>query len=190
MQPEESLLRIVGIAGSLRKASFNRALLETARGRSPAGFQIEIHPLDAIPLYNQDIEDQGIPAAVQELRDAIYAADAVLLATPEYNSGIPGVLKNGIDWLSRPPKPHPFDGRPVGIMGTTPGGFGTRAAQYQLRQVLVPLNAHVMAQPMMLVPGAGDKFDEQVVLTDEKTLVFLDQFLAGFAAWTRRLRGR
>ncbi|MBZ0110962.1 MAG: NAD(P)H-dependent oxidoreductase [Thermoanaerobaculia bacterium] len=185
MQNEASPLYIVGIAGSLRKASYNRALLAAARQRAPTGVQIEIHTLDPIPLYNQDIENQGIPTAVQKLRDAIYAADAVLLVTPEYNSGIPGVLKNTLDWLSRPPKPHPFDGRPVGIMGTTPGGFGTRAAQYQLRQVLVPLNAYVMAQPMMLVPGAGDKFDEEQTLTDEKTLAFLDRYLTSFSAWTR-----
>ncbi|HUD70946.1 MAG TPA: NADPH-dependent FMN reductase, partial [Dongiaceae bacterium] len=133
--------QIVGIAGALRHASYNRALLRAAVEAAPPGMSIAVHTLDDIPLYNGDVEAAGIPPAVTALKSAIRAADGLLIMTPEYNHGMPGVLKNAVDWLSRPPKPQAFDQKPVAIGGATPGGFGTRGAQYQLRQCLTPLNA-------------------------------------------------
>jgi chromate reductase len=150
---------------------------------------IAIHPLDPIPLYNGDIEAEGIPPGVMALRDAIRAADGLLIITPEYNHGMPGVLKNAVDWLSRPPKPQAFDAMPVAIGGTTPGGFGTRGAQYQLRQCLTPLNAFVMPQPSLMLPAAQEKFDASGALLDAKARETLQKFLAGFAAWIARVGG-
>jgi chromate reductase, NAD(P)H dehydrogenase (quinone) len=183
---EERTLRIAGIIGSLRKGSLNRALLEAARELAPEGMEIIPHALNAVPLYDGDVEAAGVPAAVTGLRAEIEAADGVLIATPEYNHGVPGVVKNTVDWLSRPPRPHAFDAKPVAVMGATPGGFGTRAAQYQLRQSLTALNAYVLPQPQMLVRGAATLFDDSLRLTDEKTREFLARFLATFGDWVRR----
>ena len=180
---------VVGIAGALRRASYNRALLRAAVEEAPAGMTIAIHALDGIPLYDGDVEAAGIPEPVTALKAAIRAADGLLIITPEYNHGIPGVLKNAVDWLSRPPKPQAFDAKPVAIGGTTPGGFGTRAAQYQLRQSLTPLNAFVMPQPSLMLPGAQDKFDAGPSLVDAKARETLSRFLAGFAAWIGRVGG-
>jgi chromate reductase len=181
--------QVVGLAGSLRKSSYNRALLRAAIGLAPPGMTITVHTLDAIPLYNGDVEAAGTPEAVTALGAAIRAADGLLLVTPEYNHGIPGVLKNAIDWLSRPPKPQAFDATPVAIGGATPGGFGTRGAQYQLRQCLTPLNAFVMPQPSLMLPAAPEKFDAAGTLVDAKTRETVQRFLAGFAAWIARLGG-
>jgi len=182
-------LRITSIAGSLRKASINRALLVAAQDLAPEDLEIKIIPIDGIPLYNGDLELEGVPASVTALRQEIEAADGLLIATPEYNSGIPGVLKNTLDWLSRPPRPQAFEAKPVGLLGATPGGFGTRAAQFQLRQCLAPLNACVMAQPQMLVRSASTLFDEELRLTDEKTRERLLRFLTAFGEWVRRVGG-
>lgn len=178
---------VVGIAGALRQGSYNRALLRAAVESAPPGMTIAIHTLDAIPLYNGDVEAAGIPAPVTALKEAIRAADGLLILTPEYNHGMPGVLKNAVDWLSRPPKPQAFDAKPVAIGGATPGGFGTRGSQYQLRQCLTPLNAFVMPQPSLMLAGAQEKFDGTPALIDPKTRETLQRFLAGFAAWIARL---
>lgn len=180
---------VIGIAGSLRKASYNRALLRAAVEQAPPGLSIAVESLDAIPLYNGDVEAAGIPASVTALRDAIRAADGLLIITPEYNHGVPGVVKNAVDWLSRGPKPQAFDAKPVAIGGTTPGGFGTRAAQYQLRQALTPLNAFVMPQPSLMLPGAQEKFDAGPALVDARARETLSRFLAGFTAWIGRVGG-
>ena len=184
----ETPLRILGIPGSLRRASLNRALLRAAAHATPETVDLTLISLDDIPFYNEDVEKLGIPNSVVDLRQAVASADGILIATPEYNSGVPGVLKNSLDWLSRPPKPQPFEDKPVGVLGATPGSLGTRAAQYQLRQTLAPLNAHVMAQPMMFVSGAYSKFDENGQLTDSKTTDYLNRYLTAFAAWIRRLQ--
>lgn len=181
-------LRIVGIPGSLRRGSFNRALLRAAVGLAPPELAIDTWPLDAVPLYDGDVEAQGLPEAVHGLREAVAAADGLLIATPEYNHGVPGVVKNAVDWLSRPPKPHALESKPVGLMGATPGRFGTRAAQYQLRQALTPLNAFVMPQPQILVTGVRDKLDDELRLTDEPTRDRLERYLKAFAGWVRRFR--
>jgi chromate reductase len=179
-------LRIAGIPGSLRQGSYNRALLRAAVEAAPDGLEIETHSLDAVPLYNGDVEAEGLPAGVAALREAVEKADGVLIVTPEYNHGVPGVVKNAVDWLSRPPKPQSLDGKPVALMGATPGQFGTRASQYQLRQCLTPLNCFVMPQPQVLVFGAAGKFDDDLRLVDERTRELLERFLAAFAHWVRR----
>jgi chromate reductase len=181
-------LRIAGIPGSLRRGSFNRALLRVAVELAPEELEIRTHPLDDVPLYNGDVEATGIPPPVAALRAAVEAADGVLIVTPEYNHGVPGVMKNAVDWLSRPPRPQAFDGKPVGLMGATPGHFGTRGSQYQLRQSLTPLNAFVMPQPQVLVFDAASRFDDDLRLSDERTRELLERFLATFAAWVRRFR--
>lgn len=181
-------LRIVGVPGSLRRGSFNRALLRAAVEVAPEELEIGVHPLDDVPLYDGDVEAAGVPPGVAALRAAVETADGVLIVTPEYNHGVPGVMKNAVDWLSRPPRPQAFDGKPVGIMGATPGRFGTRASQYQLRQSLTPLNAYVMPQPQMLVLGARELFDDDLQLTDQGTRERLGSFLGAFAAWVRRFR--
>lgn len=183
----ETELRIVGLAGSLRQGSYNRALLRAAQELAPDGLTLEIHTLEEISLYNADVEAEGVPPPVTALRSAIEAADGVLIATPEYNSGIPGVLKNTIDWLSRPPRPQTFDGVPVAVMGATPGLFGTRSAQLQLRQILGHLAALVMPQPQVLLMGAKDRFDADLRLTDEDARRRVERLLTAFAAWIRRL---
>ena len=182
-------LNVVAIPGSLKRASINRALLCAAAELAPEGLAIRVHGLEEIPLFNEDVEAQGMPAGVQVLRRAAAEADALLIATPEYNHSVPGVLKNAVDWMSRPPKPHPFDGKPVGVLGATPGAFGTRAAQYHLRQTLSALNAYVLPQPQILVRGASQLFDADGRLTDEATRNALSRYLTSFEAWIRRVGG-
>jgi chromate reductase, NAD(P)H dehydrogenase (quinone) len=179
---------VVGIAGSLRKASYNRALLRTAQELAPEGLRIEIHDLDEIPLYNEDVEKAGVPPAVDALRRAVAAADGLLFATPEYNHGVPGVLKNAFDWLSRPPRGSVLDGKPAALMGASPGMTGTARAQSQLRLSLVFTNTPAMLQPEVLVGRAHEKFDAEGRLTDEKTREFLGLFLQRFAEWIDRFR--
>ncbi len=184
-------MKIVGMVGSLRRQSIHRALLEEARARIggvDAAVELGVVGLEGVPLFDQDVEAEGIPEGVAALRAEIERADGVLIATPEYNHGVPGVLKNAIDWLSRPPRPHPFDGKPVGVAGATPGAFGTRAAQYQLRQSLTALNALVMPQPQLLIRGAGSVFDDEGKLIDSGTAEHLERFLAALVAWVERLR--
>ena len=178
--------QIVGIAGSLRQASFNRALLRAATELAPATLRITTHDLLAIPLYNGDVETVEVPRAVLALREAVQAADGLLIATPEYNHGVPGVLKNTIDWLSRPPRASALNGKPAAIMGATPGVGGTARGQSQLRQAFVFTNTYAMAQPEVLVAKANEKFDASGTLTDQPTREFLGKFLAAFAAWIER----
>lgn len=181
--------KIAGLVGSLRKGSYNRALMRAAIESAPPELEIEIAEILDVPLYNQDVEDEGLPESVVELKRRVEEADAVLIATPEYNQSVPGVLKNAIDWLSRPPKPQSLDGKPAAIMGATPGMWGTRAAQYHLRQSLVGVNALTMPQPMMLVKGAASVFDGDLKLVDEKTGEFLAKFLASFTRWIATVNG-
>jgi chromate reductase len=180
-------MRILGIAGSLREASYNRAALRAAQELAPDGMRIDSFDLGAIPLYNEDVRSQGYPAPVTELRDRIRAADGLLIVTPEYNYSIPGVLKNAIDWASRPPE-QPFDGKPVAVMGASMGAMGSSRAQYHLRQCCVFLNALVMNRPEVMIATAQNRFDANGTLTDQPTRDFLAAYLAAFQAWVLRLR--
>lgn len=181
------VVRVAGIAGSLRKASYNRSLLRAAQQAAPERLRIEIHELDAVPLYNEDVEAAGVPPGVAELRQAIADADGLLIATPEYNHGVPGVMKNAIDWLSRPPRGSVLSGKPAAILGASPGMTGSARGQSQLRQAFVFTNTPAMLQPEILVARAHEKFDDQGRLTDEKTRQFLGQFLERFVEWIDRL---
>lgn len=180
-------MHILGLSGSLRSASYNSAALRACADLLPPGVTLSSFDLAAIPLYNEDVRVQGLPEPVQQLRAQIGAADALLIATPEYNYSIPGVLKNAIDWASRPPE-QPFNGKPVALIGATPGGFGTSRAQYHLRQVFVYLNAHLLSQPEVFISAAPSKFDEHGRLADAATAEQLGKLLAALAAWARRLR--
>jgi chromate reductase len=181
-------VRIAGISGSLRRASYNTALLNAAASLAPDGVFIERVDISAIPLYNDDVrEESGFPAAVQQLRESVRSADGVLIATPEYNYSIPGVLKNAIDWASRAPD-QPFNDKPVAIMGASPGLFGTARGQYHLRQVFVFLNAHVMTRPELMVSSVSTKFDQDGNVTDDRTRESLRAHVAAFVSWIERLR--
>jgi chromate reductase, NAD(P)H dehydrogenase (quinone) len=180
---------VCAIAGSLRRGSYNRALLEAARELAPEGMEIRIFErLGDIPLFNPDLEAEGDPEAVQALKRAIGDADALLIATPEYNQGVPGVLKNALDWASRPPRKSVLGGKPTAIFGASPASTGTARAQSQLRQTFVFTDTPVLAQPEILVYRAQEKFDERGRLTDEKTRAYVARLLARLADWTRRLR--
>lgn len=181
-------IRILGFAGSLRRESYNRALLRAAQALTPQGMTIDLFDLAPIPLYNADVEAQGDPEAVASFKAAIRQADALLIACPEYNHGVPGVLKNAIDWASRPPRDAALDRKPLALMGASPGMTGTARGQSQLRQALVFTNCYALPQPEMLVARAHEKFDAKGILTDEKTRDFLRQLLHALADWTMRLR--
>ncbi len=182
-------LRVLGIAGSLRAGSYNRALLRAARELAPEGMEIEVFErLREIPPFDQDVEARDEPEPVAALKDAIRSADALLIATPEYNYGIPGVLKNAIDWASRPPQTSPLRHKPAAIMGATPGLGGTIRAQLQLRQAFLFTQTHALLQPEILVANARERFDEAGRLTHEATRKFVRMQLEALRAWTVRLR--
>jgi len=176
---------IIGIAGSLRTGSFNAALLREAARSAPPGVEVVIKLIAAIPLYNGDEEEQaGIPTPVQELKDAIAAAQGLLLATPEYNNAMPGVLKNAIDWLTRPPSDitRVFGGKPVAIMGATPGGFGTILSQNAWLPVLRTLGTKPWFGGRLLVSHAHQVFGDRGEITDVRLTEQIRQFVQGFAA--------
>jgi chromate reductase len=182
-------MQVLGIAGSLRTGSYNRALLRAAQELAPQGMTLVTFELDAIPPYNADVEAQGFPAPVVAFKDAIAAADALLIATPEYNHSIPGVLKNALDWASRPAGNTPLNGKPAAIMGASTSAIGTARAQQHLRLVCSYLNMPLLNQPEVLVARARDKFDASGRLTDEPTRQFLYKFLQAFAQWVARVEG-
>jgi chromate reductase len=180
-------ISVLGFAGSLRQGSYNKAALRAALELAPAGMTIETFDLAPIQPYNEDVKQQGFPPPEQEFRERIRAADALLIVTPEYNRGVSGVLKNAIDWASRPPD-QPFNDKPTAIFGASPGAIGTAVAQYELRRYLGVLNALVMNQPSVMIGQAGQKFDEQGRLTDQPTREFIGKMLVALAEWTRRCR--
>ncbi len=182
---DESAFHILGIPGSLRQGSFNRGLLRAAGQLLPQGVDLEIYEIDQIPHFNADVMAGGDPPAVSEFKEAIRAADALLIATPENNYSIPGVLKNAIDWASRPNKTSVLRGKPVGIIGASGGEGGTVRAQLALRQVFIQTNSLVMVQPELRVPMAGQKFDPAGELIDEQLRTRLAAFLAALVEWTR-----
>lgn len=177
---------ILGIAGSLRKASYNRAALRAAQKLAPEGVAIEIFELDGIPGFNQD-DEKSPPAKVADLKAKIRAADAVLLVTPEYNYSIPGVLKNAIDWASRPYGDSAWEGKPVAVMGASVGAFGTARAQYHLRQCFVFLNMDPVNRPEVMIGNAQQRFDAQGNLIDEASRKLIGQLLG---ALTEKARAR
>jgi chromate reductase len=178
---------VFAFAGSLRDGSYNRALLRAAQEEAPDGMTIEIFDLTGVPLYNADLEAEGDPEQVAALKDGIRDADAVLIATPEYNHGVPAVSKNAVDWASRPPRNSPLDEKPVGIIGASPGMGGSARGQSQLRQAFEFTNSYCMPQPEILVARAHEKFDDDGRLTDEKTRTYLGKYLTALAEWTARV---
>ncbi|MBZ0237195.1 MAG: NAD(P)H-dependent oxidoreductase [Deltaproteobacteria bacterium] len=180
-------LRLLGIAGSLRKASHNRALLRALGETLPEGVTLDIFDgLAAIPTFDPD--DKTEPPPVAAWKHAIAAADALVIATPEYNYSIPGVLKNAIDWASRPPATSPLRGKPVGIVSAATGISGGMRAQYHLRQILVYTNSPAMLQPEVIIPRAQERFDAAGVLTDASTRELLARFGVALAEWIHRFK--
>ena len=179
------MTRILGISGSLRERSYNRALLQAARELAPKGVEIDEFDLAAIPLYNPDLEAAGDPEPVAALRDAVRNADALLLATPEYNRGTSGVLKNAIDWLSRPAMASILRWKPTAVIGASTGRGGTRRAQQQVRDALLFPGAIVLDEPEVAVPLAWEHFDEDGRLVDERTRESIRALLQGLAAAPR-----
>jgi chromate reductase len=179
-------MKVLGFAGSLRKNSFNRALLRAAAELKPDGMDLEIFDLDGIPPFNQDLE-MDPPEKVRAFKAAIRQADALLIATPEYNYSMPGVLKNALDAASRPPAENPFSGKPLAIMGASIGMIATARAQYHLRQTCVILNMYPLNQPEVMVSFAEKKFDADGVLTDATTREKIGDLLRALTAWTKKL---
>jgi chromate reductase len=179
-------IRILGIAGSLRRGSFNRAALRAAGLLVPEGAEIDIFELDQIPPFNQDNE-QNPPASVVELKRRIRSADAILIVTPEYNYSVPGVLKNAIDWASRPYGDNSWAGKPAAIMGASPGAGGTARAQYHLRQIFVYLDVHPINKPEAMIMDAANRFDAEGNLTHEPTKELIRKLLVALVEWTGRI---
>jgi len=186
MTADPSPFRVVAFAGSLRQASFNRALLRAAIEVAPPSLVIEIHDLLEVPVFNQDVEATGDPPAVAHLKAAIGAADGLLIATPEYNHGPSGVTKNAVDWLSRPPRGSVLRGRPTAILGASMGSTGTARAQSALRQSFVFTDTPAMLQPEFLLARAQEKFDAEGRLADETSRRYLGRFLERFVDWIAR----
>jgi chromate reductase len=182
-------IKILAFAGSLRKASFNKALLQVALELVPQDAEIETFDLEGIPPFNQDLE-YNPPEKVREFKARIRAADALLIATPEYNYSIPGVLKNAIDCASRPYPDNPFDGKPIALMGASPGMTGTARAQYDLRRCCVFLNMYPVNRPEVMVPYVEDKVDRAGRITDMNTREKVRALLEALVAWTLRLRAQ
>lgn len=186
------MTRILGLSGSLRQGSFNTGLLRAAADLAPAGTTLEVATIEGIPLYNADVEAaDGVPAVVETLKDSIAAADGLLLATPEYNNGIPGVFKNAIDWATRPPADigRVFGGKPVAVIGASPGGFGTILAQDAWLSVLRTLGTRPWFEGRLMVSRAGKAFDAEGHLTDDDVRARLQKFLDGFAAFVAEMTG-
>lgn len=181
-------IHVLGFAGSLRQGSYNAGLLRAAAELLPADVTLEIFDLTPIPLYNGDIDKEGGPEPVRRFKERIAAADALLIATPEYNYSVPGVLKNALDWASRPMRETPLNGKPLAIMGA--GGMsGTMRAQFHLRQIAVHNDLHVLNKPEVYIARAWEKFDAEGRLNDEPSRQQIAKLLGALAAWTRRLRG-
>ena len=185
------MANIIGLCGSLRRDSFNLALLRAAAGLVPDGCRIDARTLHGVPLYDGDLETaEGIPSAAAALKDAVAAADGLLLVTPEYNNGIPGVFKNAIDWMSRPAADiaRVFGGKPVAVIGASPGGFGTQLAQNAWLPVLRTLGTAPWFEGRLLVARAGQVFDAEGRIVDEKIKTLLSEFIQGFSAFVERGR--
>jgi chromate reductase len=185
----DSPVSILGIPGSLRAQSWNKKLLAACAHLLPPGAALTPFDLKDIPLYNEDVREQGYPPAVEAFRTAIAQADAVLFVTPEYNYSIPGVLKNAIDWASRPPTP-PVGRKVVATLGGSPGNHGTVRSQSHLKEVCVGLGMYVVPKPEVYVAKVNEKFDAEGNLTDEATRKFVAELLANLTDFARTVRGR
>src|SRR6056297_2352057 len=182
--------KVAGISGSLRKGSYNTATLRAAQELAPATLEIDIVTLEDVPLFNQDVEAQGWPPRVQDLRERIGASDAVIFASPEYNYSVTGVLKNAIDWLSRPEGDAPLNGKPAGIVGATPAFVGTARGQAHLRQIVFYNAMPLLPTAEVLIARARDRFDDDGRLTDEQTGDVLGDMMEKFADWVELHAGR
>jgi chromate reductase len=179
-------LDLVAIAGSLRVGSYNRALLRALPDLSPATLRYTVLDWSALPVFNEDLEADGLPQVVIDLQRAIRGSDGVVIAAPEYNHGVPGPLKNLIDWMSRGPMPHGFDGVPVALLGASSGVIGTTRSQSMLRQTFAALNAPVLPFPQVLVGPSSQRFDHEGNLTHEPTREFIAKWAIAVDAWMRR----
>ena len=182
-------ITILGIAGSLRRESYNRGGLRAAQQLVPEGATLDIFELDGIPGFNQD-EEQNPPEKVTELKKRVREADTILFVTPEYNYSVPGVLKNAIDWASRPYGDSAWNGKPAAIMGASIGNIATARAQYHLRQTMVFLNMFPINQPEVMIGNAADRFDVEGNLTDETTKDYIRRLLQNLVEWTMRIQTR
>ena len=180
---------ILSIVGSLRRESFNRMALKAAQQLAPEGSRLDVADIDGLPGFNQD-DESAPPAKVTELKQQICNADAILFVTPEYNYSVPGVLKNAIDWASRPYGDSAWTGKPVAVMGASIGMMGTARAQYHLRQMFVFLNMHAVNQPEVMISNAAKRFDEQGNLTDETSRKLIQQLLQELVRWTKLLQNQ
>ncbi|MEO8209750.1 MAG: NADPH-dependent FMN reductase [bacterium] len=181
-------IKVLGIAGSLRNKSYNRSLLHAAIKLRPENMEIEIFDLKDIPMYNEDVEKEGLPDSVKEFKEKIAVSDSLLIASPEYNYSIPGVLKNAIDWASRTPKTSPLQKKPYAIIGASSGMSGTIKSQMHFRQVGVFNNMFAMNKPEVYITLAKQKFNERLELTDEPTIEHLKKFLEEFYLWTNKYK--
>ena len=182
------MLHFLGISGSLRKGSFNTMLLNVALASVPEGVTTETGDISDLPLYNADVEAAAYPASAMRLKEQIRRADALVIATPEYNYSMPGVLKNAIDWVSRPPKDSPFFNKPFAILSASTGMLGGARAQYHLRQSSIFLNMHPLNRPEIMVANAAVKFDAEGNFTDEAGKELIKKQMAALAEWTLLLR--
>jgi chromate reductase len=180
-------LKVLGVCGSLRKASLSMAALRACKELMPAGMSLTIAQIGDIPMYNQDVFDAGIPQPVKRFYDEIAAADGVLIATPEYTFSLPAPLKNAIDWVSKMPK-QPFDNKPIAVFSASQGPLGGARVQYDVRKILVQLWGLVLPRPEVFIGTAQTKFDKDGRLTDEATRKFLTDLLAGFKPWIERMK--
>ena len=180
-------LKILGISGSLRKASFNTAALRACAELMPAGMTMTYARLDDIPLFNQDVFDIGLPESAKRFRAEVAAADGLLIASPEYNFSLSAALKNAIDWGSRPPN-QVFQDKPIAIFSASQGPMGGARVQYDLRRILGQIWGHVLPRPEVFIGNAPSKFDAHGKLTDETTRKFLSDLLVGFKAWIVRMQ--
>ncbi len=183
------VIDVLGIAGSLRRGSYNRMLLHAAGEHAPSDVRITIFDLHDVPFYDRDVEAEGDPDGVVALKRAIREADALLIATPEYQHSLPGVLENALDRASRPPGDAPLAHKPVAIMGATTGRYGTARAQADLRKVLSYNASLVLQRPEVMVSNARDAFDDDGRLVDEGAIRYLSEMLRNLAAWSRHVRG-
>ena len=182
-------LKVLAFAGSLRRGSYNKALIRAAVELAPEGMKIEVFDLEGIPPFNQDYEDNP-PARVKEFKEKIASADALLISTPEYNYSVSGVLKNALDSASRPKVGNSLEGKPVAIMSASTGRFGGARAQYHLRQTFVFLNMHPINRPEVMLSDASHNVDENGNLTNEQTRDLIKQLLQALADWTIHLKAR
>lgn len=183
----EGQIKILGFAGSLRQGSYNKALIRAAVDVAPPNVKIEVFDLEGIPPFNQDLEDNPPPKVV-EFKSKIKDADALLIATPEYNYSIPGVLKNALDWASRPRGDTPLEGKPVALMSASTGRFGGARAQYHLRQTFVFLNMHPVNRPEVMLSSAHENVDANGNLTNEQTRTLIRQLIEALVSWTKKLK--